>query len=84
MLALTARGRIGFYAGDLTKLQQEAYRLQMTILIAVPRVLARIRQSVFAQISQSRFKTSLMQTAIKRKLKVIDKWVFLSPCFPVS
>ncbi len=73
MMALNARGRIGFYSGDISQLQQDAYSLQPTVLIAVPRVLARIRQRIFSQVSDSRFKTSLMNTAIRRKLKVVDK-----------
>ncbi|VDL98963.1 unnamed protein product [Schistocephalus solidus] len=73
MLVLSGRGRIGFYAGDLTQLQQDAFMLQPTLFIAVPRVLARIKQKVYRQVSGSKFKLSLLNTAINRKLKEVDR-----------
>lgn len=76
MLVLSGRGRIGFYAGDLTQLQQDAFMLQPTLFIAVPRVLARIKQKVYRQVSGSKFKLSLLNTAINRKLKEVDRRIY--------
>ncbi|CDS39556.1 long chain fatty acid coenzyme A ligase 1 [Echinococcus multilocularis] len=76
MLALNARGRIGFYSGDIVKLQEDAHTLQPTILIAVPRVLARIRQRIYQQVADSRLKTRLIETAINQKLKSVDKQIY--------
>uniref|UniRef100_A0A5K3G130 Helicase ATP-binding domain-containing protein n=1 Tax=Mesocestoides corti TaxID=53468 RepID=A0A5K3G130_MESCO len=73
---LNARGRIGFYSGDITKLQADCFTLQPTVLIAVPRVFARIRQGIFEQVASSRFKTSLIKTAVRRKLKLVDKQIY--------
>lgn len=73
MLALNARGGIGFYSGEITSLQADAHTLQPTILIAVPRVLARIREAIFKRVADSRLKTSLIKTAVNRKLKTVDK-----------
>lgn len=73
MLALNARGRIGFYSGDVTKLQEEACTLQPTILIAVPRVFSRIRQRIYQKVAGSRIKAHLLNTAINQKLKSIDR-----------
>ncbi|VDK40836.1 unnamed protein product [Dibothriocephalus latus] len=76
VLALSCRGRIGFFAGDLTQLQQDAFMLQPTLFIAVPRVLARIKQKVYRQVSGSKFKLSLLNTAINRKLKQVDRRIY--------
>nr|VZI06617.1 unnamed protein product [Spirometra erinaceieuropaei] len=76
MLVLSGRGRIGFFAGDLTQLQQDAFILQPTLFIAVPRVLARIKQKVYRQVSGSKFKLSLLNTAINRKLKEVDRRIY--------
>ncbi|VDM16424.1 unnamed protein product [Hydatigera taeniaeformis] len=76
MLALNAHGRIGFYSGDITMLQEDARTLQPTILIAVPRVLARIRQRIYQKVAGSRLKARLIETAINRKLKSVDKQVY--------
>eukprot|EP00108_Taenia_solium_P003835 TsM_001230000 transcript=TsM_001230000 gene=TsM_001230000 len=76
MLVLNARGRIGFYSGDITKLQEDAHTLQPTILIAVPRVLARIRQRIYQKVADSRLKTRLIETAVNRKLKSVDKQIY--------
>nr|CDS33499.1 transformer 2 protein [Hymenolepis microstoma] len=76
MLALNARGRIGFYSGEVTSLQADAHTLQPTIFIAVPRVLARIRQGIFNKVSTSKLKTSLIKTAVNRKLKSVDKQIY--------
>ena len=73
MLALNARGRVGFYSGDVTRIQEEAHTLQPTVLFTVPRILARIRQRVYQSVSGSKFKAHLLQTAIKQKLKSVDK-----------
>jgi len=76
LLALNARGRVGFFAGDLTQLQMDAYTLQPTVFIAVPRVLARIKQKINRSVSGSRLKGYLLKTAIQQKLKVVDKQVY--------
>lgn len=72
-MALNARGRIGFYSGDITKLQEDAQALQPTVLIAVPRVLERIRRAIYQQVEGSKFKTNLIKMAVNRKLKSVDK-----------
>ncbi|VUZ56112.1 unnamed protein product [Hymenolepis diminuta] len=76
MLALNARGRIGFYSGEITSLQADAHTLEPTILIAVPRVLARIRQGIFNKVATSKLKTSLIKTAVNRKLKAVDRQIY--------
>ena len=73
MIALNARGGIGFYSGDASKLQEEAYTLQPTVLISVPRVLARIRQLIYQKVADSRLKKYLLNVAINKKLKSVDK-----------
>ncbi|KAM7542178.1 hypothetical protein Aperf_G00000007185 [Anoplocephala perfoliata] len=76
VLALNARGRIGFYGGDVTKLQADAQALQPTIFIAVPRVLERIRRAIYQQVENSRFKTNLIKMAVNRKLKSVDRQIY--------
>lgn len=73
MFALYARGRIGFYSGDKTKLQEEAHTLRPTVFNAVPRVLQDILHSTYQNITNSKFKTYLLQTAIKQKLKSVNR-----------
>lgn len=77
MVALNGQGRIGFYCGNVSKLREEACTLQPTIFYTVPRLLARIRQGVFQKVAESRFKTALLNRAIKQKLKSVNKSVLL-------
>ena len=76
MVALNARGIIGFYSGDVTKLQEELYTLQPTILFAVPRVLARIRQGIYEKVGASKFKVRLLNTAVNHKQKSVNRQIY--------
>ncbi|KAM3175246.1 hypothetical protein ACTXT7_008895 [Hymenolepis weldensis] len=73
MLALGARGKVGFYCGDITKFQEEMFTLRPTVLFAVPRVLARIQQVVYKKVAESELKTKLVKLAIRHKLRTIRK-----------
>lgn len=72
MLALGARGKVGFYSGDITKFQEEMFTLRPTILFAVPRVLARIQQVVYKKVAESELKTKLVKMAIRHKLRTVS------------
>ena len=73
ILALRARGRIGFFSGDVSKIQEEAHTLKPTVLFSVPRVLARIRQRIYQAVVGSKLKEYFLDMAINRKLKSVDK-----------
>ena len=73
MLAINARGSIGFYSGDTSKLEDEASTLRPTIFFAVPRIFQRIRQRTYQSASGSDTNQRLLETAISEKLKSVNK-----------
>nr|CDS33500.1 long chain fatty acid coenzyme A ligase 5 [Hymenolepis microstoma] len=72
MLALSARGKVGFSSGDIKNFQEDMLALQPTILFTVPSVLTWIQKIVYKEVDESKLKTALLEVAIKQKLEMVS------------
>lgn len=65
--------RVGFYSGNIMNLRQDMQALKPTIFTAVPRLLYRIYDATFAAVAGSKVKKGLLNWALTRKCKDVDK-----------
>lgn len=66
-------GSIGFYSGDIKRLTDDLRALRPTIMPAVPRLLNRIYDKVFAEATKSSMKRAILNMAISSKQAELQK-----------
>lgn len=68
-------GSVGFYSGDIQRLADDIKTLQPTLMPVVPRVLNRLYDKVMAEVSKSKFRKFLLDSAISVKKGEINSWI---------
>lgn len=71
-------GSIGFYSGDIKNLTEDMKALRPTIMPAVPRLLNRIYDKVFAEASRSGLKKTILNMALNSKQAELQKRIIRS------
>ena len=71
-------GRVGFFAGDRTKLLNDAQTLKPTIFLGPVQLVTHLLESVIAKHQKSWFKLKLFNAAMNAKTKLHKKGIFTS------
>ena len=71
-------GRVGFFAGDRTKLLNDAQTLKPTIFFSPVQLVTHLLESVMTKINQSWFKLKLFNAAMNAKTKLYKKGILTS------
>ncbi|KAM7541906.1 hypothetical protein Aperf_G00000011121 [Anoplocephala perfoliata] len=66
---------VGFYGGDLRRLNDDILALRPTLFVAVPRVLQRLYGTVQAAVANSAFKKWLLKTAVNAKMRYVRQGI---------
>lgn len=72
---LMSGGSVGYYAGDILKLSDDMKALTPTFVIAVPRLLNRIYDTIHARTAASKVKSLLLSTACWFKSRYVSRGV---------
>jgi len=70
---LRAGGRIGFWQGDVRQLSNDMQALQPTVFAAVPRILNRIYDKIFAEVGETGMKSYVFNWALSSKTTEVNK-----------
>ena len=71
-------GRVGFFAGDRTKLLNDARRLKPTFFVSPVQLVTHLYKSVMTDLQKSWFKLKLFNAAINAKSKLFKKKILTS------
>ena len=71
-------GRVGFFAGDLAKLLNDAQTLKPTVFLSPVQLILHIYESVKTKFQKSWFKLKLFNAAINAKTKLLKRGILTS------
>ncbi|KAH9489211.1 Long-chain-fatty-acid--CoA ligase 1 [Bulinus truncatus] len=76
ILMLLHGGRIGYYSRDVRLLTEDLMELRPTLFATVPRVLNRLYDTVYAQVKNSRIKSTMLRWALESKQKEVERYIY--------